>query len=144
MAGTPQQATSALTLVSNAMVALHKEHFGRGPTKVRSNFAGPDGLICVLEDALLPAERKMAAMGEAQRVRDTRHAFQAATAAEFISAVEQIVNRKVRAFGSAFDVEENVVFENFAFEPGSRADGNGAPTSERVHEPPGDDGQLGV
>jgi uncharacterized protein YbcI len=142
MAGTPQSATSPLMLVSTAMVALHKEQFGRGPTKARSYFAGPDGLICVLEDALLPAERKMAAMGDAHRVRDTRHAFQAATTAEFISAVEQIVNRKVRAFGSAVDVEENVVFENFTFEPDARAEGDGAPTTARMHEL-GQDGQIG-
>ncbi len=47
---------STLMAISNAMVALHKEQFGRGPTRARSDFAGPDGLLCVLEDALLPAE----------------------------------------------------------------------------------------
>jgi uncharacterized protein YbcI len=74
-------------------------------------------LICALEDALLPAELKMAAMGEQQRVREARVAFQAATYDEFVAAVEDITGRKVRAFGSAFDVEQNVVFETFLFEP---------------------------
>jgi uncharacterized protein YbcI len=45
------------------MVALHKEQFGRGPTRVRSHFAGPDALLCVMDDALLPAESKMVEMG---------------------------------------------------------------------------------
>jgi uncharacterized protein YbcI len=99
------------------MVRLHKEQFGRGPTTARSQFAGADMLTCVLEDALLPAELKMAAMGEQQRVRESRVAFQAATYDDFVQAVEEILQRKVRAFGSAIDVGANVVFENFVFVP---------------------------
>jgi uncharacterized protein YbcI len=111
--------TSLLAAVSNAMVALHKEQFGRGPTNARTNFAGADAMMCVLENALLPAERKLVAMGDQQRVRETRIAFQTATAKEFVAAVEQIVQRKVRAFSSAVDVDNDVIFENFVFEPGS-------------------------
>src|SRR5579863_458019 len=94
---------SMMVAVSNALVALHKEQFGRGPTKARSHFAGPDGLTCVLEDALLPAERALVALGEQTSVRETRSAFQVATAAAFIATVERIVERKVRAFASAVD-----------------------------------------
>lgn len=61
-----------MAAVSSAMVALHKEQSGRGPTRARSNFAGNDVLVCVLDDMLLPAERTMVAMGDQQRVRDTR------------------------------------------------------------------------
>jgi uncharacterized protein YbcI len=116
--------TSLLAGVSKAMVALHKEQFGRGPVIARSHFAGPDALLCVLEQALLPAERKLVQMGEHQRVRESRIAFQVATADEFIAAVEQIVGRRVRAFASATDVSEDVVFENFVFEPDVSGDGN--------------------
>jgi uncharacterized protein YbcI len=117
MAQIAESPQSMLAAVSNAMVSLHKEQFGRGPTNARSHFAGPDALICVLEDALLPAERKMVQMGEHQRVRESRTAFQVASADEFVRAVEQIVERKVRAFASAIDVDRDVVFENFSFEP---------------------------
>ncbi len=122
----PTQArpTPALMEVSNAMVRLHKEQFGRGPTQARSHFAGPDGLMCVLEDVLLPAELKMIELGDDARVRDARVSFQVATADEFIATVEAIVNRKVRAFGSAIDTAMNVVFENFAFEPQAATDGS--------------------
>jgi uncharacterized protein YbcI len=106
-----------MAAVSRAMVSLHKEQFGRGPTRARSHFSGRDALLCVLENALLPAEQKMVKLGEAQRVRESRIAFQVATADEFIAAVEQILYRKVSAFASAVDPENNVVFENFAFEP---------------------------
>lgn len=118
-----QNSTSLLNAVSNAMVSLHKEQFGRGPSNARSHFAGPDALMCVLEDALLPAERKMIEMGEHQRVRDSRTAFQVAAMDEFVAAVENIVQRKVRAFASATDVTKDVVFENFVFEPQSGDDG---------------------
>jgi len=109
--------------VSNAMVALHKEQFGRGPTRVQSHFAGADALLCVMDDALLPAETKMVAMGEQQRVRESRMFFQVATAAEFIAAVETITGRTVRAFASASDPDNGVVMENFIFEPEGRGDG---------------------
>jgi uncharacterized protein YbcI len=103
--------------VSSALVRLHKVHFGRGPTKARSNFAGSDGLMCVLEEALLPAERKMVELGDGDHVRDSRQRFQAVTSDEFVSAVEDIVHRKVRAFASGLDAERGVVFETFVFEP---------------------------
>ena len=42
--------------VSNAMIRLYKEYFGRGPTQARAHWAGPDSLVVLLEDTLTPAE----------------------------------------------------------------------------------------
>ena len=109
--------STVLQNVSSAMVKLHKEQFGRGPTHARAEFAGPDTLVCVLHEVLLPAERKLVEIGSQDRVRDSRVAFQAATASEFTSAVEQLVDRKVRAFASGVDPDSDVVFETFLFEP---------------------------
>lgn len=108
---------SMLAATSRAMVALHKEQFGRGPTRARTNFAGPDTLVCVLEDAMLPAERAMTEMGEQQRVRESRVAFQAATSRRFVEAVERIFDRPVVAFASAIDPDQGVVWEVFNFKP---------------------------
>jgi uncharacterized protein YbcI len=116
MGDATEQSASSLQAVSNALVRLHKDQFGRGPTNARSFFAGPDALVCVMEDALLPAERKMVELGSSDRVRDSRVAFQAATEEEFVSAVEAILGRKVRAFASAVDPGSSVVFENYVFE----------------------------
>jgi uncharacterized protein YbcI len=118
--------------VSNAMVALHKEQFGRGPTRVQSHFAGADALLCVMDDALLPAERTMVDMGEQQRVRESRMFFQVATAAQFIETVESITGRTVRAFASATDPDQGVVMENFIFEPEPRGDNQPPLTSSRL------------
>jgi uncharacterized protein YbcI len=129
---TAEPLASPLTAASNAMVRLHKEQFGRGPTNARAHFAGPDTLVCVLEDVLLPAERKLVDMGEHQRVRETRIAYQVATAQEFVAAIEEIFNRKVRAFTSGTDVTEDVVFETFLFERnGNGSDGDGPPSPDR-------------
>ena len=114
---TEQSAGEALQAVSNAMVKLHKEQMGRGPTSARSHFAGPDTLVCTLENSLLPAERTMVEMGEHQRVRETRMFLQVASQQQFIDAVEALVPRKVRAFASATDPAQGVVFEVFSFEP---------------------------
>jgi uncharacterized protein YbcI len=114
---TLERQQSMMATVAKALVALHKEQFGRGPTRARAHFAGPDTLVCVLEDALLPAERKLVALGNQATVREARGAFQAATADEFIAAVEGTVFRTVRAFASAVDPDANVVFENYSFEP---------------------------
>jgi uncharacterized protein YbcI len=108
---------SRLQAVSNAMVKLHKEQFGRGPTNARSYLAGPDTLVCTLEDALLPAERTMVEMGEHMRVSESRMFLQVASQEQFVGAVEELMSRKVRAFASAIDPAPGVVFEIFAFHP---------------------------
>ncbi|MFL5780708.1 MAG: DUF2294 domain-containing protein [Thermoleophilaceae bacterium] len=106
-----------LLAVSNAMVKLYKENFGRGPTKVRTDFAGRDLLVTTLENSLTPAERNLAAMGEHQRLRDVRLYFQHATEDEFREAVERITGRKVRAFVSGIATGEDVSAELFYLEP---------------------------
>jgi uncharacterized protein YbcI len=111
-----EQRDSIMLAVSNAMVRLHKEQFGRGPTKARSSYAGRDTLVCTLESVLVPAEQKLIELGQEERVRDTRTSFKAATQGEFIAAVEQLVYRKVRAFAGAVDVRANVAYEIFTFE----------------------------
>jgi uncharacterized protein YbcI len=58
--------------LTNAMVRLYKELFGRGPTKARTNYAGPDTLVATIENSLTPAERNMIELGDHQRVREIR------------------------------------------------------------------------
>jgi uncharacterized protein YbcI len=108
---------SVLAEISREMVRLYKEQFGRGPTKARSAFAGPDLVICTLEKTFTPAERRMAEMGEHQRLRDTRLYFQHATEGEFRSVIERLLQRRVRAFNSSVDTECDVSVEVFHLEP---------------------------
>jgi uncharacterized protein YbcI len=108
---------SILAEISREMVRLYKQQFGRGPTKARTNFAGPDIVVATLEETFTPAEQKLAEMGEHQRLRDTRLYFQHATEDEFRSVIERVLDRKVRAFNSAVDTEVDVCVEVFHLEP---------------------------
>jgi uncharacterized protein YbcI len=112
-----QDQRSVLMQISNEMVRLYKTQFGRGPTKARTHFAGPDTIVCTLEDSLTPAERNLVAMGEHQRLRDMRMLFQAAAETQFREVVERLTGRKVRAFVSGIDTGEDVSSELFYLEP---------------------------
>jgi uncharacterized protein YbcI len=102
--------------ISRQMVRLYKEQFGRGPTKARTEFAGPDIVICTLEHSLTPAERSLAEMGEHQRLRDTRMYFQHATEKRFCEVIERALGRRVRAFISGIDTSNDVSSEVFHLE----------------------------
>jgi len=108
---------SVLTEISREMVRLYKEQFGRGPTRSRASFAGPNVVLCTLEDSLTPAERRLVEMDEHQRLRDVRLFFQHASESELCAIVETALNRKVRAFISGIDTRSDVSAEVFYLEP---------------------------
>ncbi|HET7418004.1 MAG TPA: Na-translocating system protein MpsC family protein [Solirubrobacterales bacterium] len=109
--------------ISREMVRLYKELFGRGPTKARTEFAGSDIVICSLENSFTPAERSLVEMGEHQRLRDTRMYFQVAAADKFREIIERVTGRKVRAFISGLDAEQDVCSEVFYLENGQSPQG---------------------
>ena len=110
--------SSILADVSREMVKLYKEQFGRGPTKARTDWAGPDTIITVLEDTLTPAERNLTRLGEHQRVRDMRTFFQYATVADFCGPIERLTGRRVRSFLSAIDTQvDGLAMETFVLFP---------------------------
>jgi uncharacterized protein YbcI len=116
--GTQEERTGLLMVeISNAMVHLYKELFGRGPTKTRTDYAGPDLLVTTLENSLTRMERTMADAGEHERLRDLRMHFQYLGEDDFVEAVERITGRKVRAFVSGMDTRRDVASELFYLEP---------------------------
>jgi uncharacterized protein YbcI len=111
-----------LMALSNEMVRLFKEQFGRGPTSARATWAG-DVITIVLENTLTPAERNLVAMGEHERLREMRMFFQYASVREFCEPVERITGRKVRAFTSAIDTHvEGLSVETFVLHPAGASD----------------------
>src|SRR4051812_23752067 len=81
---------SVLASISREMLRLYQEQFGRGPTKVRTDWAGPDTIVSRLEDTLAPAEQNLIRLGEHQRVRDVRMFFQYATVRAFCETIERL------------------------------------------------------
>ena len=106
-----------LSSISNEMVRIYKESFGRGPTKTRTAWAGPDSLLVTLEKTLTPAERRLRDLGEHQRLRELRMLFQYAEVARFCEPVERITGRRVRSFVSGFDTVSDVATELFVLHP---------------------------
>jgi uncharacterized protein YbcI len=107
---------SPLQAISNAMAQIYKTQFGRGPTKVKTYFAGPDAVVCVLEDTQTPAERRLVELGEYQRLRDVRLFFQYATEEELKRPIEEATGRRVRAFISGIDTQADASAEIFLLE----------------------------
>jgi uncharacterized protein YbcI len=116
--GTDDERTGLMMVeLSNAMVQLYKDLFGRGPTKAKTSFAGPDLIVSSLEHSMTRIERHMANAGEHERLRDLRMHFQHLYEEQFVGTVEQITGRKVRAFVSGIDTRRDVLAELFYLEP---------------------------
>ena len=114
-----------LSQVSNEMVRLYKDQFGRGPTRARTHWCGPDALSVVLEDTFTAAERNLVKMGEHERLRDTRMFFQYACVREFCEPIERLTGRRVRAFMSGIDTDvDGMSIETFVLHP----EGSDAPS----------------
>jgi uncharacterized protein YbcI len=123
--------SNVLAAISDEMGQLYKEQFGRGPTRVLTHWAGRDALTVFLEDTLTPAERRMRDMGEHQRLRDLRLFFQYASVHEFVEPVERLTGRRVKAFISGMDTEEDIAVETFLLHAG----GSDAPSRADKAEP---------
>jgi uncharacterized protein YbcI len=112
-----QAEPGVLSTISNEMVRLYKDQFGRGPTKTRTNWAGPDILVVTLEKTFTRAERTLCKLGEHGRLRDLRLLFQYAEVGAFCEPIERITGRKVRAFISGIDTAADVASEMFILHP---------------------------
>ena len=115
--GDGARAQSVLSSISNEMVRLYKEQFGRGPTRTRTSWAGPDVLVVTLEETFTPAERSLQRLGEHKHLRDLRLLFQYAEIDAFCEPVERLTARKVRGFISGIDTEADIATETFILHP---------------------------
>jgi uncharacterized protein YbcI len=111
------EASSGLVEISNAMVALYKEVFGRGPTKTRARFAGADTLVVLLENTLTVAERNLVALGEHARVCEERLLLQLAFEDLKRSEIERILARRTVAWVCGFDPRHDLATEICTLEP---------------------------
>lgn len=113
----PGSEQGPLSAISNEMVRIYKEQFGRGPTKVRTQWANSDLLVVTLEQTLTPAERRLVALGEHERLRELRLLFQYAEVDSFCEPVERMTGRIVRAFISGIDTHADLASELFVLQP---------------------------
>jgi uncharacterized protein YbcI len=105
-----------LAEVTNAIVQLHRQHYGKGPTRSKS-YLLDDMLICVMQDVLTVVERTLVEAGEPTHVRETRLVFATAMKDRLAEEVERIVSRRVLGFTSQVLVTQDVAIEMFVLEP---------------------------
>lgn len=119
--------------ISREIVRVHARLYGRGPTRAKT-FLGDDYALCVLEDVFTRAEQTLIGVGNTAQVQSTRLAFQEAVEDEFTSIVEEVTERKVKAFVSQIHIEANLAIELFLFEPRPESDIASEPRAKEAHE----------
>ena len=121
----PREPTSRPLLeISNATVRLYKATFGRGPTHARARFAGRDTLVVLLQDTLTVGERKLADLGEHERLRQHRLLVHRTVEPQIRAVVEQILGRPTVGLISGIDTYRDVAAEviMLASDPGAGLD----------------------
>ncbi|MDO8188521.1 DUF2294 domain-containing protein [Conexibacter sp. JD483] len=104
-----------LSRISNEMVRMMKEYFGRGPTRAKS-YMLDDLLVVVMRDGMTTAERTMLEFGRSDVVRQFRQEFENAMADKLIGAIEQLTGRTVVTYQSQVMFEPNTLVELFLFD----------------------------
>ncbi len=105
-----------LAEVTNGIVRLFSEYYGRGPTRAKTYILEDRYVVTVLRDTMTTVERTLAEKGEADLVRRVRLTFQEAMAASFKGVVEKALGRRVEAYHSQILIEPDVGFEFFLLE----------------------------
>ena len=107
---------SALQTISNGLVHLMSESYGRGPTRAKTYILDDTYVICVMHEIFTTAEQTLIEAGEKDLVRDTRIAFQTAMAADFKGVVEEALGRRVLTYQSQIVFDPAASFEFFILE----------------------------
>jgi uncharacterized protein YbcI len=110
----PQWEEEAIAAISREVVRIHARNFGSEPDGAEVTWQD-DFLICMLENALTEAERRLIDRGRFDRVRADRRALHGVLEPTYKALVETLTGRSVRAYMSEVDVK-GVAFEAFILE----------------------------
>jgi uncharacterized protein YbcI len=102
--------------ISNAMVALKKRFYGKGPERARS-YLMDDYIFCAMEGGLTRNEEVLVEAGQEHAVRQYRLLFQEAMTQTVTEAVEKITGRRVIGYHSQITFDPTRLFEIFVLEP---------------------------
>jgi uncharacterized protein YbcI len=138
-AGGPEQGAQLLVggrllaEITNRIVALMREHYGRGPIKAKT-YVLDNLIVCVLSDGFTAIERTMVEGGEPNRVLDMRRDFQRMMKERYSEMIEELTGRKVLAFLSQAHIEPDLTIEMFLMD--GPVPGFGALESSLSLQPP--------
>ena len=105
-----------LAEVTNGIVRLFSEYYGRGPTRAKTYILDDRYVVTVLRDTMTTVERTLVDRGQVHLVREVRLTFQEAMAASFKGVVEQAIGRKVASYHSQLLTDQDIGFEFFLLE----------------------------
>ena len=106
---------SLLAAISNAMVGLKKEYYGKGPVKAKT-YINDNIVFCVLQGGLTRNEETLNRAGEERLVREFRLRFQEAMGEPTMAAVEELTGRKVLTYQSQIVFDPDHSFEIFVLD----------------------------
>jgi len=107
-----ESAGSVVAEISNDVVRLIREHFGKGPMQARTIWQ-EDVVISVLRGGFTTVEQTLYRAGHGEIVDEARRAMQEVFEREMKAAVERRTGRRVEAFMSANHHEPDVSVEIF-------------------------------
>ena len=102
-----------LAAISTSVVAILREHYGRGPMKAKT-YALDDIIVVVMRGSgFTPLEQTIMDSGNPDRVVDMRHEFQHMVTGRFTETIERLTDRQVLAFLSQAHVDPDITIEIF-------------------------------
>jgi uncharacterized protein YbcI len=104
--------------ISNTIVTLFKQRFGRGPISCRT-YLESDLVVLVLTGGYTPGEQTMFEAGKWHDVRQARLAWQDSMEARFVEVIERLTQRSVKAFMSANHQGPDITVELFVLDGAS-------------------------
>jgi uncharacterized protein YbcI len=113
----PTQASGdVLTSISDGIVALLKEFYGRGPTRTKTYYED-DLVVCLLRGGFSRVEQTLLEGGRGSSVIQQRMEFQELMQQRFEEVVEKATGRRVIGFMSGNQQEPDIMCEVFILAP---------------------------
>ena len=106
--------------ISNEIVRLIREHFGKGPTQAKTIWHD-DVVVTVLRGGFTVAEQTLYRAGKGEVVEEGRRAMQAVFEREMRACDDRHTGRRVEAFLSANHHEPDASVEVFLLAPDATA-----------------------
>jgi uncharacterized protein YbcI len=117
-----------LTAVSDGIVALFKEYYGKGPTRAKTYYED-DLVICLLRGGFTRVEETLRDAGRGHEVILQRMAFQDVMRDRFEAVIQQATGRRVIGFMSGNQQDPDMLCEIFVLAPSDLVDEDVPPTS---------------
>lgn len=105
-----------LTAISDGLVALLKEYYGRGPTRAKSYYQD-DLVVCLLRGGFTRVERTLMEGGREDSVIQQRMDFQDLMRQRFEKVIEDATGRRVIGFMSGNQQDPDLMCEVFILGP---------------------------